>query len=239
MPPAPHFWIFRNSFARRTTFLCTSHSISSYFIAWNVYSDRDPVDVEPQSIEDGDELEAQAIRFVLASQYKTGLPNSYRDAMKSPDADKWRAAEKAEYDSLMENKTWVLVPRPKDRQVVANHWVYDIKHDGHYKARLVAKGITQVWGEDYHETFSPVVRFESIRYLLAHAALEDWDIESMDVKTAFLNGDLEEEMDSLCARVHVSSFSAMRTGDLSTVSGILPSGTRQTTSLVFSNVSYN
>ncbi|CDO74894.1 hypothetical protein BN946_scf184988.g1, partial [Trametes cinnabarina] len=160
----------------------------------NVYGDRDPVDVERQSNEDGDELEAQAIRFVLASQYKTGLPNSHRDAMKSPDADKWRAAEKAEYDSLMENKTWVLVPRPKDRQVVANRWVYDIKHDGRYKARLVAKGFTQVWGEDYHETFSPVARFESIRYLLAHAALEDWDIESMDVKTAFLNGDLEEEI---------------------------------------------
>ena len=114
--------------------------------------------------------------------------------MKSPNAERWRAAEKAEYDSLLENKTWVLVPRPKDRQVVANRWVYDIKHDGRFKARLVAKGFTQVWGEDYHETFSPVARFESIRYLLAHAALEDWDIEAMDVKTAFLNGDLEEEI---------------------------------------------
>ncbi|KAL7281585.1 hypothetical protein ACG7TL_004902 [Trametes sanguinea] len=158
----------------------------------NIFGDRDPVKVERQSTEDGDELEAQAIRFVLASQYKTGIPNSHREAMKSPDADKWRVAEKAEYDSLMENKTWVLVPCPKDRQVVANRWVYDIKQDGRYKARLVAKGFTQVWGEDYHETFLPVARFESIRYLLTHAALEDWDIESMDVKTAFLNGDLEE-----------------------------------------------
>ncbi|KAL7284900.1 hypothetical protein ACG7TL_002214 [Trametes sanguinea] len=160
----------------------------------NIFGDRDPVEVERQSTEDGDELEAQAIRFVLASQYKSGIPNSHREAMNSPDKDKWRVAEKAEYDSLMENKTWVLVPRPKDRQVVANRWVYDIKHDGRYKARLVAKGFTQVWGEDYHETFSPVARFESIRYLLAHTALEDWDIESMDVKTAFLNGDLEEEI---------------------------------------------
>ncbi|KAL7280472.1 hypothetical protein ACG7TL_005403 [Trametes sanguinea] len=160
----------------------------------NIFGDRDPVEVEIQSTEDGDELEAQAIRFVLASQYKSGIPNSHREAMNSPDKDKWCVAEKAEYDSLMENKTWVLVLCPKDRQVLANRWVYDIKHDGRYKARLVAKGFTQVWGEDYHETFSPVAHFESIRYLLAHAALEDWDIESMDVKTAFLNGDLEEEI---------------------------------------------
>ncbi|KAL7280538.1 hypothetical protein ACG7TL_005470, partial [Trametes sanguinea] len=160
----------------------------------NIFGDRDPVEVEGQSTEDGDELEAQAIRFILASQYKSGIPNSHWEAMNSPDKDKWRVAEKAEYDSLMENKTWVLVPCPKDRQVVANRWVYDIKHDGRYKARLVAKGFTQVWGEDYHETFSPVAHFESICYLLAHAALEDWDIESMDVKTAFLNGDLEEEI---------------------------------------------
>ncbi|KAL7280847.1 hypothetical protein ACG7TL_005791 [Trametes sanguinea] len=141
---------------------------------------QDPVEVERQSTEDGDELEAQAIRFVLASHNKSGIPNSHWEAMKSPDADKWRVAEKAEYDSLMENKTWVLALRPKDQQVVANRWVYNIKHNG--------------LGEDYHETFSPVAHFESIRYLLAHAALEDWDIEFMDVKTAFLNGDLEEEI---------------------------------------------
>ena len=118
----------------------------------------------------------------------------HKDAMNSPDADEWRTAEHAEYESLLANKTWVLVPRPRDKPVVECRWVYDLKHDGRHKARLVAKGFTQVYGENYHETFSPVARFESIRYLFAHAALEDWEIEAMDVKTAFLNGDLEEEI---------------------------------------------
>ena len=68
------------------------------------------------------------------------------------------------------------------------------KSDGHYKARLVAKGYTQVQGIDYKETFSLVVRYESIRYLLAHATLQDWEIEAMDVKLAYLHGVLEEEI---------------------------------------------
>ena len=68
------------------------------------------------------------------------------------------------------------------------------KSDGRYKARLVAKGYTQVQGIDYEETFSLVARYESIRYLLAHAALQDWEIEAMDVKLAYLHGVLEEEI---------------------------------------------
>ena len=69
-----------------------------------------------------------------------------------------------------------------------------IKANGHFKARLVTKGFTQVQGIDYEETFSLVSRYESIRYILAHAALLDWEIEAMDVKTAFLYGELKEEI---------------------------------------------
>ena len=68
-----------------------------------------------------------------------------------------------------------------------------LKSDGWYKARLVEKGYTQVQGIDYKETFSPVARYKSIRYLLTHAALQDWEIEAMDVKLAYPHGVLEEE----------------------------------------------
>ena len=71
---------------------------------------------------------------------------------------------------------------------------YVFKFDGRYKERLVAKGYTQVQGIDYKEMFSPVVRYESIQYLLAHATLQDWEIEAMDVKLAYLHGVLEEEI---------------------------------------------
>ena len=69
-----------------------------------------------------------------------------------------------------------------------------LKSDGCYKAWLVGKGYTQVQGIDYEETFSPVARYKSIRYLLAHATLQDWEMEAMDVKLAYLHKMLEEEI---------------------------------------------
>ena len=69
-----------------------------------------------------------------------------------------------------------------------------VKADSRYKAQVVAKGFTQECGIDYEETFSPVTRYESIRYLLAHATLEDWEIKAMDVKMAYLYSELKEEI---------------------------------------------
>ena len=73
-------------------------------------------------------------------------------------------------------------------------WVFTVKANGHYKARVIAKGFTWEHGIDYEETFSPVTRYKSIRYLLAHATLEDWEIKAMDVKTAYLYSKLKEEI---------------------------------------------
>jgi hypothetical protein len=126
-------------------------------------------------------------------------PQTVEEALNGEDAKKWEIAMQEEYDSLLVNNTWSLVPLPKGRKPISCKWVFKIKHgvDGEverYKARLVARGFTQTFGIDYNETFAPVAKFVSIRCILALAAIEDMEIHQMDVKTAFLNGDLEEEI---------------------------------------------
>ncbi|WKA08959.1 hypothetical protein VitviT2T_026639 [Vitis vinifera] len=106
---------------------------------------------------------------------------------------------KEELDALTKNHTWDLVTLPPGQSVVGCKWIYKIKtrSDGSvesYKARLVAKGFTQEYGIDYEETFAPVARISSVRALLAVAAARKWDLFQMDVKNAFLNGDLSEEV---------------------------------------------
>lgn len=104
-----------------------------------------------------------------------------------------------EYDALVKNHTWILVEPPNDQKVIDNRWVYKIKErpDGsidRYKARLVVRGFTQEYGIDYQETFSPVVKFTSVRAILALAASRKMTLKQFDVKTAFLNGVLEENV---------------------------------------------
>ena len=120
--------------------------------------------------------------------------STYKQAMRSPLKSKWQEATRDKFNSLTEIGTWILVSPPKNRNVIKCKWVFTVKADGCYKALVVAKGFTQEHGIDYEETFSPVTRYESIRYLLAHAALEDWEIEAMDVKMAYLYGELKEEI---------------------------------------------
>jgi len=126
-------------------------------------------------------------------------PQTMEEALNGEDAKKWEIAMQEEYDSLPVNNTCSLVPLPKGRKPSSCKWVFKIKHgvDGEverYKARLVARGFTQTFGVDYNEPFAPVANFVSIRCILALATIEDMEIHQMDVKTAFLNGDLEEEI---------------------------------------------
>ena len=106
---------------------------------------------------------------------------------------------KKELDALSKNHTWDLVTLPPGKPVVGCKWIYKIKTRSNgsiecYKTRLVAKGFTQEYGIDYEETFAPVARISSVRALLAIAAARKWDLFQMDVKNAFLNGDLSEEV---------------------------------------------
>ena len=120
------------------------------------------------------------------------VPNSYKEAMTSPEKEKWLVASTEEFEGLTEMGVWKLVDRPADHKTIKCRWTYVMKSDSRYKAHLVAKGYTQVQGIDYEETFTPVVRYEWIQYLLVHATLQDWEIKAMDVKLAYLHGVLEE-----------------------------------------------
>ena len=119
-----------------------------------------------------------------------------RDILRLPAAQQkeWKTACHEELDSLHKRKIFELYELPPGCKAVENQWVFDIKSDGRKKARLVAKGFSQVEGVDYDEIFSPVVRFETVRMMLATAALENWYISVLDVKTAFLYGQLDKEI---------------------------------------------
>ena len=127
-----------------------------------------------------------------------GEPECYDEACQVEDASKWEFAMKEEMKSLISNKTWELAELPVGKKALHNKWVYRVKeeHDGskRYKARLVAKGFQQKEGIDYTDIFSPVVKLTTIRSVLSIVAAEDLHLEQLDVKTAFLHGDLEEEI---------------------------------------------
>ena len=139
------------------------------------------------------------VRHVAYHLSEVDEPSTIQEAKSSDHAAEWKVATDAEYNSLIENKTWKLVELPPGRKAIGCKWVFKLKHDvdgrvERFKARLVAKGYAQKYGIDYDEIFSPVVRFSSIRLLLAFAVQHDFLIHQMDVETAFLNGKLDEEI---------------------------------------------
>jgi Reverse transcriptase (RNA-dependent DNA polymerase) len=138
-------------------------------------------------------LAMQAMKFIFHE------PNSFKEAMTSDEAQLWKTAADEEISSHMLNNTWILVPLPAGRQCITSGWNFKLKVDKtgtpyRRKARFFAKGYRQIQGIDYQESFAPVVRYDSLRVIITIAAERDLELYQLDVKTAFLNGVIDEEI---------------------------------------------
>ena len=126
-------------------------------------------------------------------------PENLKEALSSRDAAFWKLAVEDEYNSLISNKTWTLTTLPSDRTAIKSRWIFKLKPgvrgtDPRYKARLVAKGYSQRPGIDYDETFAPVAKQSTLRTVLSFVAVQDLEMCQLDIKTAFLYGELTEEI---------------------------------------------
>jgi hypothetical protein len=132
----------------------------------------------------------------LMTKYIVTKPSSFQEAVQDPT---WVDVMVEEYDSIVKNSAWEIVPRLVDKSMVGLRWIYKVKKaaDGSvekYKAKIVAWVFSQIEGITYDETFAPVARYSSIRSILALSAHMGWNIHQMDVKTTFLNDIIEEEV---------------------------------------------
>jgi hypothetical protein len=123
-------------------------------------------------------------------------PTSFAEVERNPS---WRKAMMEEMDSIEENGTWSLVDLPPGRKPIKVKWVFKVKRDEHgavskHKAHLVVKDYMQRYGIDYDEVFTPVAWLDSVHLLITLVAHEGWEVHHMDVKSVFLNGDLQEEV---------------------------------------------
>ncbi|KAI3518152.1 hypothetical protein L1887_06594 [Cichorium endivia] len=152
-----------------------------YRLLENLYEDTEEIDLPPEEL------------MMIRSNEE---PSSYVEASKKKE---WREAMNAELASIERNNTWRLVDLPKNRKAIGLKWVFKLKRDPNgkivkHKARIVAKGYVQKRGIDFDEVFAPVARLETIRLILALAGSNGWKVHHLDVKSAFLNGTLEEEV---------------------------------------------
>lgn len=161
---------------------------------------------EPQIVQLSDVEQAMWMAPELTRQQVYALaaanlsdPLTVTETLSSADAERWKLAMDEEYNSLIKNGTWSLADLPTRRQPVTNKWIFKKKYDQNgqvtrFKARLVVRGFTQVYGEDYTDTLAPVAKFTTMRMVLAVATQDDLNLQQLDVKTAFLNGIIDEDI---------------------------------------------
>ena len=125
-------------------------------------------------------------------------PTCYEEAIQKKE---WVEVMMEEYHSIMKNDVWDIVLKPEGKSVVSSKWIYKINHVSNgsiekYKAMFVARGFSQKEGIDYAETFAPVSRYTSIRTIMELASMMKWSLHHMDVNKTFLNGAIEEEVNT-------------------------------------------
>jgi hypothetical protein len=128
-------------------------------------------------------------------------PKSYKEAMASEHKHEWHHAVNVELANMAKHKVWKIVKKdsmPTDRRLIGSRWVFKKKGNGVYRARLVAKGFTQIPGVDFSENYAPVLSDEVFRLLMLYWSVKEFDSEQLDVETAFLYGDLDEEIYMEC-----------------------------------------
>ena len=126
-------------------------------------------------------------------------PQSLEEAQDRPDWPKWKEAMDIEMNQLLKAGTWELQNLPPDRKAVSNRWVYHLKtnNDGQiikYKSRLVARGCSQIPGIDFFDTYAPALTLDTLRTIISIATIHDLELHHLDVKSAYLNGDLTDDI---------------------------------------------
>jgi len=142
-------------------------------------------------------MRLQELTSIASKAPKT--PNSYKDALTSPNATHWQKAMQEEFKALMHNGTYILVPLLQGRKPIGAQWLYKVKlHTNgsinHYKARWVAKGFTQRFSINYNSTFSPVVQIKNLQLLLTFTNTHNLKIHQVNINTAFLHTKLTKEI---------------------------------------------
>lgn len=163
---------------------------------YHMVDDSDQEDESEDSDSESQEVEENEVSLECNLSTEPD-PVTWKDVESRGDADVWTEAMEDEYLAQIRNNTWEITLRPQARKVIGSRFVFKTKENGlieKKKVRLVANGCSQRPGEDFHETYSPVVRSTTIRLLAAMSAELGLEMHQMDVGTAYLNGELEESV---------------------------------------------